>query len=377
MFCIIAMHLEEKGHQYEADSPIDLYNRMKLTIDLKDEINAELPEERHIAIFSFPMRYIPLTDNKRGYVGEKWNTKYLRAIQRMLIPTQGKGVSSRSFFEADFGKDSEEFMEILAMPEDIIANRGRFEEKKGESITERQKRLAKWEENNEFLKEWRRLFYNLSNKKDYFIEHISDNVFSKDKFFMTNDSEIKKLLLLYFSENQFLELLTAVSESEDVILIYDYSVNEFPIFLKRVVDYIYDRKCIPASKLTGFLRVFGKIGIKGILQRCIEDGFENEGILESLDIAQLKEKINLFNITILLTYKNYLKHNCFTVSEKKLAERYILDLDFHRVLNLLQKKSKKFKSALAKSVSGELGSDELMNQIDILTSELFRRLSLY
>ena len=31
-----------------------------------------------------------------------WNGKYLRAVQRMLIPTQGKGVGSRSFFEADF-----------------------------------------------------------------------------------------------------------------------------------------------------------------------------------------------------------------------------------------------------------------------------------
>ena len=44
----------------------------------------------------------------------------------MLIPTQGKGVGSRSFFEADFGKNSEEFVRYLSMPDKLIAARGKF-----------------------------------------------------------------------------------------------------------------------------------------------------------------------------------------------------------------------------------------------------------
>ena len=55
-----------------------------------------------------------------------WNAKYLRAIQRMLVPTQGKGVCSRSFFEADFGKSSDEFVRYLSMPERLIASRGKI-----------------------------------------------------------------------------------------------------------------------------------------------------------------------------------------------------------------------------------------------------------
>ena len=55
-----------------------------------------------------------------------WNAKYLRAVQRMLVPTQGKGVCSRSFFEADFGKSSDEFVRYLSMPERLIASRGKI-----------------------------------------------------------------------------------------------------------------------------------------------------------------------------------------------------------------------------------------------------------
>ena len=55
--------------------------------------------------------------------------KYLRAIQRILIPTQGKGVSSKSFFEAAFGRNVDEYMMVLLMPEDYIATRGQTRKK--------------------------------------------------------------------------------------------------------------------------------------------------------------------------------------------------------------------------------------------------------
>ncbi len=111
-----------KGHRYHADTPEDLYERMHISMDLQEELCEELGHK--VAIFSFPMRYIPLSDTKRGFVGENWNMKYLRALQRMLIPTQGKGVSSRSFFEADFGKTEKDFVKYLAMPEEHLGWRG-------------------------------------------------------------------------------------------------------------------------------------------------------------------------------------------------------------------------------------------------------------
>lgn len=99
---------------------------MRITLDLKDHINKNLPVQEHVSAFSFPMRYIPLSAHERGYVGSQWNAKFLRAVQCMLIPTQGKGVGSKSFFEADFGKNSREFVRFLCMPDKLIAARGDF-----------------------------------------------------------------------------------------------------------------------------------------------------------------------------------------------------------------------------------------------------------
>ena len=96
-----------KGNTYRADTPEDLFERMQTSMDLQESLSNTMGH--HVAIFSFPMRYIPLADTVRGYVGSGWNRRYLRALQCMLIPTQGKGVSSRSFFEADFGTTVEEF----------------------------------------------------------------------------------------------------------------------------------------------------------------------------------------------------------------------------------------------------------------------------
>ncbi|WP_051149667.1 hypothetical protein [Flavobacterium indicum] len=105
------------------DKPEELYRRM--------EINIELAEELNLHIFSFPMKYIPLfgEDAKhREYVGNHWNKKYIRAIQSILNVTKGIVASGRNFFERAFGKDVNEFYEILHMPETYIVYRSLFEE---------------------------------------------------------------------------------------------------------------------------------------------------------------------------------------------------------------------------------------------------------
>lgn len=108
------------------DKPEDLYERLR--------INAELCLEYDVAIFSFPMKYIPLygEDSKhRSYTGEHWNKKFVRAIQAILNVTKGIVAPSHrnkktSFFEEAFGKDLAEFYEILYMPEAYIVYRHPF-----------------------------------------------------------------------------------------------------------------------------------------------------------------------------------------------------------------------------------------------------------
>jgi hypothetical protein len=105
------------------DKPIDLYNRMKLNVELCDELD--------IAIYSFPMKYHPIDApnffHNRGYIGIHWNRKYIRAVQAVLNSTKGKIGRGKSFFEKAFGKDENEFIKILEMPETFILYRFFFE----------------------------------------------------------------------------------------------------------------------------------------------------------------------------------------------------------------------------------------------------------
>jgi len=101
------------------DTPEDLYNRLRINIELNKELG--------IQIFSFPMKYCPIDYTDRSYVGSKWTKKSLRAISAILQVTKGVVAAGSSFFEKAFGRDVNEFNEILAMPRDFIIYRSHFE----------------------------------------------------------------------------------------------------------------------------------------------------------------------------------------------------------------------------------------------------------
>ncbi len=107
------------------DKPLELYNRLKLNVDLCDELG--------ISIYSFPMKYHPITDPKyfsnRTYIGEHWNRKYIRSIQAILNSTKGKVGRGSSFFYEAFGSNEEEFEKLLYMPEALIVYRFFYKEK--------------------------------------------------------------------------------------------------------------------------------------------------------------------------------------------------------------------------------------------------------
>ena len=110
------------------EEPVDLYRRMKLSVELCDDL--------HVTIYSFPMKYHPIDDPKwfrnRDYIGEKWNRKYIRAVQAVLTSTHGKIGRGKQFFEAAFGVDEAEFHEIMMMPEALIIRRFEHDQAKRE-----------------------------------------------------------------------------------------------------------------------------------------------------------------------------------------------------------------------------------------------------
>ena len=102
------------------DKPVELYQRMKLNVELSNELQLQ--------IYSFPMRYSPIWDDNnlhhgRTYIGEHWNRKFIRSIQTVLNATKGKVGTKLDFFNAAFGQDEDEFYEILYMPEAYILHR--------------------------------------------------------------------------------------------------------------------------------------------------------------------------------------------------------------------------------------------------------------
>lgn len=104
------------------DEPIDLYRRLRINVDLCEKLN--------VSIYSFPMKYHPISgehSHDRDFIGTHWNRKYIRAVQAILNATKGKIGRGVSFFEKAFGATEEEYMELLIMPETFIIYRFFFE----------------------------------------------------------------------------------------------------------------------------------------------------------------------------------------------------------------------------------------------------------
>ena len=101
------------------DSPRDLFMRMRLNVDLNEELG--------VRIFSFPMRYQPVTRPNRGHVGKNWNSYYLRSMQVILQATHGIVSGAPEFFRTAFGNTYEEFEDILLRPHHYIFNRYWYE----------------------------------------------------------------------------------------------------------------------------------------------------------------------------------------------------------------------------------------------------------
>ena len=102
------------------DSPDDLYERMRLNINLNEELG--------IRIFSFPMRYQPTNMKDRSHIGEKWNKYQLRSMQIILQATHGIVSGAPTFFKRAFGESSEQFHELLLWPQHMLFNRTWYEQ---------------------------------------------------------------------------------------------------------------------------------------------------------------------------------------------------------------------------------------------------------
>jgi hypothetical protein len=52
------------------DTPDDFYERLLINVELNEQLGTQ--------IFSFPMKYVPITSKNRTYIGKYWTARYLR-----------------------------------------------------------------------------------------------------------------------------------------------------------------------------------------------------------------------------------------------------------------------------------------------------------
>ena len=154
------------------DKPEDLYERLKINIELNEEFKTT-------KIYSFPMKYIPINEtNRRKYIAKKWSLKSIRTIQAISNVTKGVIGAGKSFFYKAFGNDINEFQKLLIMPEDYIVYRFKNEE-------------------NGNTGRWWEQYKNLSEKQKSIINPIIESNSFDNYEKLTEDREILEILSHY------------------------------------------------------------------------------------------------------------------------------------------------------------------------------------
>lgn len=353
-----------KGKIYHADTPEDLYERMRITLDLKDELNIGLPMEEKITAFSFPMRYIPLSAHERGYVGSMWNAKYLRAVQQMLVPTQGKGVCSRDFFEADFGKSAEEFVRYLSMPEKLIANRGKISKTSRGNTKETEEEFAirksDWGRDQKKIAIWNQLFDQLGHEREDFIDLIGSNEYLPDTFLGINSSLQRKLFLLYLTTSRLFALLGKIDScSPTYKLVYDFVTEECPYLYQDLLDLLAKSEFQQNYIFSNFISFFGKAGVKGLLAHISDVDFAVDKQLSKWDTICKKCGVEYINFELIRVYRRYVDLGALPEQVHKLAFNHILSMDMIELAVFLKDNQKSFEQKLLSVIDSEKGAEIL------------------
>ncbi len=321
------------------------------------------------------MRYIPLSAHERGYVGSQWNAKFLRAVQCMLIPTQGKGVGSVSFFEADFGKNSLEFVRFLCMPDKLIAARGNFSARgrgrKDETSQDLLKRKAKWKDNQKRINEWNRLFDLLGDETDEFIEKIGDNEFLPEKVLGLRTDLQKKLYLHYLTIPRILALLGKLevgSPTKKVIL--SYLSEEFPLMYHDLVTLIAYSENQQQYMFKNFTACFGNSGVADILSVLEKTDFDADKQFATWSKIKKKALFTKTDFELLRVYRRFVVLNILNGEDHNDAQKLILEQNKCKLGAILQKYMGEFEKIVLKYAESEKATAFIQKTTDVIFNSI-------
>ncbi len=162
------------------DKPEDLWLRLYNAIKLYNSFNQK------ISAFSFPMKYVPIDETDRTFIGTRWNKKYLGAINVIINVTKGVVAKELDFFYEAFGQNLEEYIEILNMPDEMIRFRHFFRD-------------------NGLLALWKKLYSELSAEhKSNLLDILCDTKTDRAILLQNQPNSIKRIFKLYtINKSQF------------------------------------------------------------------------------------------------------------------------------------------------------------------------------
>lgn len=130
------------------DTPEDLYRRLRVNIELNEEMAKDGIQKRSGKIYSYPMRFAPIadpdrngthknrdiistdTESHRDWLREPiWTKRFIRNVEIMRGAANGAISPTPSLAWRTIGSTFEEFLANLYMPEELIRNRNRHERK--------------------------------------------------------------------------------------------------------------------------------------------------------------------------------------------------------------------------------------------------------
>lgn len=131
----------------EKDSPRDLHERLMINIRMNEEFR-DGDRKASGAIYSYPMRFAPIRDNSPKHLNRKrdfspsspdqsydyfhdarWTKRFTRNIEVIKGAAHGAISPTPSLAMRAIGKDYDEFIANLYMPEELLRNRNKYEAK--------------------------------------------------------------------------------------------------------------------------------------------------------------------------------------------------------------------------------------------------------
>jgi hypothetical protein len=164
------------------DRPTELWTRLFNAITLYNKSKCK------INAFSFPMKYAPIDEKDRTYIGKHWNKKFLSAINVILNVTKGVVVKEFDFFYEAYGKTKEEYIKILTMPDEFIRFRQFFRDNGLRSIWNDLYNILTENEKRRLLK----IICDIKSDRTKLSKHYTENIDNILQLYSVNKSQFDR-----------------------------------------------------------------------------------------------------------------------------------------------------------------------------------------